>query len=108
MTLRRYAPIFALAINTVACGGGSESTVDKTKGGTLPDMPNLGPSLGNPGSGSGGGSANGGGDNGDCSPVMTGLVRDFQAASVMPGGHPDFETFAGDDASEGIVQDLLD
>ena len=38
---------------------------------------------------------------------MTGRVRDFQAANVMPGGHPDFETFSGADASEGIVQDTL-
>ena len=38
---------------------------------------------------------------------MTGRVRDFQAASVMPGGHPDFETFQGDDASPGIVRPML-
>jgi fibro-slime domain-containing protein len=34
-------------------------------------------------------------------------VRDFKGADE-PGGHPDFEAFSGQDASIGIVQDLLD
>ncbi len=72
----------------------------------IPSQPILGPLGGSTGSGSGA-SGTGAGSNGDCSPVLTGRVRDFQAASVTPGGHPDFETFEGDDASVGIVQPLL-
>ncbi len=110
MTLFRPASLFALVLCSAACSGGAdESTVGGTGANTgipkgQPAL-NLGGTTGNGTGGAGTGASNG---NGECSPVMTGRVRDFQAATVMPGGHPDFETFSGDDASEGIVQDALD
>jgi fibro-slime domain-containing protein len=108
MTLSRFIPLFGLILSNVGCGGDTgDSTVGKGTGANtgLPNQPNLnlGGSNGTGASGSGVG-ADG---NGDCSPVMTGRVRDFKAAA-SPGGHPDFETFGGDDASVGIVQATLD
>jgi fibro-slime domain-containing protein len=104
MTLIRSACFFGLILSTVACGGSEESTVSGSgnKSGT-PDMPNL--NLGGT-TGTGNGTSGNGTGNGQCGPNLTGLVRDFKAAKE-PGGHPDFETFQGDDASEGIVQDML-
>jgi len=109
MTWFRKAPLFALVLCSAACGGeAKESNVLEGTGADtgIPSQPKLGGLSGSPGSGSGG-NGSGTGNNGDCSPVMTGRVRDFQAANVMPGGHPDFETFSGDDASVGIVQPML-
>jgi fibro-slime domain-containing protein len=109
MTWLRSAPLFALVLCSAACGGGGgESTVAGTGANT--GIPKGQPVLGNLGGSTGsgtGGDGTGTGMNGECTPVMTGRVRDFQAATVMPGGHPDFETFAGDDASVGIVQPVL-
>ncbi len=109
MTLIRFASILALTTNLAACGGTTgDSTVNGGTGasnGTLQGQP----ALNLPGNGSGGGSSVGssiGGD-GQCGPNLTGLVRDFRATEE-PGGHPDFEAFSGNDASVGIVQDLLD
>jgi fibro-slime domain-containing protein len=92
-----------------ACGGedpegsGVESGDGNGSNGSS-DQPilDLGDSNGR-GSGSGG---SGSGPIDGCSPQLTGLVRDFKAASEA-GGHPDFETFSGSDASTGIVQDML-
>jgi fibro-slime domain-containing protein len=109
MTPFRSAPFFALTLCLVGCsGGGEESKVDGSTGAST-GIPTGGPlNLG--GSLSGGGSSStgtGGADaNGNCNPVLTGLVRDFKAKEEM-GGHPDFEAFSGDDASVGIVQDML-
>lgn len=108
MTWFRSVPIFALLWSNFACGSSGESLVDGTGASTgipkgQPNL-NLGGSTGN-GSGGPGTGADG---NGDCSPVLTGRVRDFQAAGVKPGGHPDFETFSGADASLGIVEETLD
>jgi len=73
-----------------------------------------------PGSGSGAGSGTGGtlfptasngsggggtGGNGNCSPELTGIVRDFKAYNNGQG-HPDFETFAGN-GLQGIVENEL-
>lgn len=64
----------------------------------------LGPALdgstgGNPGAaGSSSGST--------CGTQILGVVRDFKGANE-PGGHPDFEAFQGDGASEGIVKNDL-
>jgi len=79
-------------------GSGKGSGSDKGGSSGQPVLINIGGSL------SSGGSSNGGG--GDCGPNLTGLVRDFKAAGE-PGGHPDFETFSGGDASLGIVQAML-
>jgi fibro-slime domain-containing protein len=67
--------------------------------------PNGQPNL-NLGGSTGNGTGDGTSGDGQCSPSLTGLVRDFRAAAE-PGGHPDFETFQGDDASVGIVQNIL-
>jgi fibro-slime domain-containing protein len=110
MTPFRFAPVFALTLCLVGCSGsGDESKVDGgtgantgiPKGGPLNLGGTVGDGPGGPGTGTGGADANG-----NCNPVLTGLVRDFKAAEE-PGGHPDFETFSGDDASVGIVQDML-
>ena len=62
-----------------------------------------GSSTSGAGAGAGTGDPNG---TGMCGANLTGLVRDFKAKEEM-GGHPDFEAFSGDDASVGIVQDML-
>lgn len=107
MTLIRTASLWGLVCCSLACSGSTDDgTVD---GGTgagkgIPGQPhlNLG---GSTGSGTGGNGSAVGGD-GQCGPNLTGLVRDFRAAEE-PGGHPDFETFSGSEASRGIVQDKL-
>jgi fibro-slime domain-containing protein len=38
---------------------------------------------------------------------VVGIVRDFQAASVMPGGHPDFEAYSGGAQTTGLVAATL-
>lgn len=110
MTPLRPAPLFVLvliSLSSVACGGSSdESTVNRGSGAS--NGSNGQPSLNLGGSKGGGDTGDGTGPtgNGECSPNLTGLVRDFKGADE-PGGHPDFETFSGSDASEGIVEDLL-
>lgn len=107
MTPLRYAPLFALALSSlVACGSSDESKVNAGSGAGKgvdgqPDL-NLGGGTSSGGNGDGVGATG----NGECSPNLTGLVRDFKGADE-DGGHPDFEAFSGADASEGIVQDLL-
>ena len=107
MILIRLASLLALSSILAACSGSADdSTVnggDGASSGTVKGQPalNLGGSTGTGGVGS-----SIGGD-GQCGPNLTGLVRDFKAAEE-PGGHPDFEAFSGDDASVGIVEDLLD
>ncbi len=115
MTPLRSYPLLALSLLALACSSGNdESTVEN---GASPGGPSgqggTGDGNGQPGSLSFGGtsadgSGNGAGGSGDpdCMPNYTGRVRDFKAAKEM-GGHPDFETFKGDDASPGIVEDLL-
>lgn len=111
MSSFRSASIVAMLLWNAGCGGSTDDSLINGSGasnGGPPGQPslNLGGSNGSGSGDSGDGTGNDNG-NGDCSPVLTGLVRDFQAASVTPGGHPDFETFSGSDASEGIVQPLL-
>jgi fibro-slime domain-containing protein len=63
----------------------------------------LGPAIsgtGSAGSGAGGDTASG------CGTQILGVVRDFKGNNE-PGGHPDFEHYAGADASLGIVKDAL-
>jgi fibro-slime domain-containing protein len=105
MTVIRSACFLSLILTVAACGGNSD---DSTVSGTgnrsgVPPQPNL--NLGGT-TGTGNGTSGNGTGNGQCGPNLTGLVRDFRAADEQ-GGHPDFETFQGDDASEGIVQDML-
>jgi fibro-slime domain-containing protein len=105
----RSAPFFALAFCVAACGGKADDS--KVNGGTGADtgIPSGQPALnlgGSTANGTGAGAGNGTDGNGVCGANLTGLVRDFKAAEE-PGGHPDFEAFAGNDASPGIVQDLL-
>jgi fibro-slime domain-containing protein len=108
MSWFRTALLFPLLLPNLACGGGTDdSLVDGTgaNAGTPNGQPNL--NLGGSSGKGGQGTGTGADGNGDCSPVMTGRVRDFRAASTK-GGHPDFETFSGADASVGIVKDTLD
>lgn len=58
------------------------------------------------GNGAGNGTSTGGTGSGACGANLTGRVRDFKAREEQ-GGHPDFEAFSGDDASVGIVEDML-
>jgi fibro-slime domain-containing protein len=106
MTPFRFIPLFALIPCFAACGGSSESHVNEGTGantGIPVGQPVLGGIGGSTGSGSNPGDPN---SNGECGANLTGLVRDFKAKEEM-GGHPDFEAFSGDDASVGIVQDML-
>jgi fibro-slime domain-containing protein len=109
MTPLRYAPLFALSLFHVACGDSSDES--KVNGGTGANngangqpVLNLGGSMGSGGDTVGNGTGQNG--NGECSPNLTGLVRDFRGANE-PDGHPDFEAFSGNDASEGIVESQL-
>ena len=61
--------------------------------------------------GAGGGSSTAGasgvaGGSTGCGTAILGVVRDFKGKNE-PGGHPDFETYKGNDASKGIVKDTL-
>lgn len=104
--------VLACALGVVACGsGGSGFTGDGgVTGGTGGTSAGGGHSGGSAGTlnldGGSGGSSGSGADGGQCEPKLVGLVRDFRADGES-GGHPDFEHFSGDDASPGIVQDLL-
>ncbi|HEY0467472.1 MAG TPA: hypothetical protein VGC79_24900, partial [Polyangiaceae bacterium] len=62
----------------------------------------LGPALdaGSAGAPSAAGASSG------CGTAILGVVRDFKGMNE-PGGHPDFETYKGADASEGIVKAAL-
>src|SRR6187402_435269 len=109
MTLPRITPLLVLGLCSIGCGGNSDDSLVNGSGagtGLALDQPNLnlGGSLN--GSGTGGGDGSAVDENGKCRPVMTGLVRDFKGSNE-PDGHPDFQAFAGGDASEGIVQDML-
>ena len=104
MTPSRLAAFLSVFPCLAACGGSDESTVNGGTGastGIPPGQPVL--NVSGNGTGTGTGGANG---NGACGANLTGLVRDFKATEE-PGGHPDFEAFSGDDASTGIVNDLL-
>jgi fibro-slime domain-containing protein len=110
MTAFRLAPVFALLLGVVACGGKEEGS-NVSPGGPGDQPPpgslDLGGSIGDPGgNGSGNGTGAGGTGSSACGANLTGRVRDFKAKEE-PGGHPDFEAFQGDDASLGIVQDML-
>ncbi len=108
MTPIRFASFLALTLSLAACGGSSGDSMVNAGTGAGAALPPGQPPLnlgGSSSKGSGSDSSTVGGD-GQCGPNLTGLVRDFRAAEE-PGGHPDFETFAGDDASVGIVQDML-
>jgi fibro-slime domain-containing protein len=109
MTLTRIAPFVFLGFCSIACGGNAEDSLVNGSGagkGVTTEQPqlNLGGSLN--GTGTGGGVGTGVDENGNCRPVLTGLVRDFKGKDEA-GGHPDFEAFSGNDASEGIVQAAL-
>jgi fibro-slime domain-containing protein len=45
-------------------------------------------------------------ENGDGCNILVGVVRDFKAAD-QPGGHPDFESFQGDEETKGLVGETL-
>ncbi len=112
MTPFRFIQLFALVPCFAACGGSTDDSQVNGGTGANTGVPvgqpvlNLSGSTGD-GGGSGGSNGNGNGNgNGECGANLTGLVRDFRAKEEK-GGHPDFEAFGGDDASVGIVQDLL-
>lgn len=114
MTGVRLVPIFSLILAIAGCGGGGDESKVAAGGGTegRPPPGSLdlgGASAGGSGSGSNGsgnGASTGGDGSNSCGANLTGRVRDFKATEE-PGGHPDFEAFSGDDASLGIVQDML-
>ena len=68
----------------------------------------LGPAIEGAGgtSGTAGASGSAGGSVSTCGAVILGVVRDFKGKNE-PGGHPDFEAYAGKSASKGIVKDTL-
>ena len=114
MMLLRSCPLLVLAWCVTACGNGTDES--KVKDGSSSGATTGNPPPGQPGTldfggstGTGGGTGTGADSNGDgnCQPNLTGRVRDFKAAEE-DGGHPDFETFAGSDASVGIVEEMLD
>ena len=57
-------------------------------------------------SGTAGGTGTAGAPSAGCGTSILGVVRDFKGANE-PGGHPDFETYSGSDASKGIAKATL-
>jgi fibro-slime domain-containing protein len=55
---------------------------------------------------SAGGPGTGGSSSSGCGTTILGVARDFKGNNEM-GGHPDFETYKGSDASKGIVKGTL-
>ncbi|RYZ06478.1 MAG: fibro-slime domain-containing protein [Myxococcales bacterium] len=105
------ASALAISLCVTACGGdGDESKVGPGSGSSNGQPPpgslDLGGANGSGGNGAGSTSASGGNGSGACASALTGRVRDFKAKEEA-GGHPDFEAFRGDDASLGIVEDML-
>lgn len=95
--LRNSVPIVGLGL-VLGCGSepdaGSRGSDSDTELEMSPDS--LG-ALGDPTSSGGSDAIT------DCEPKLTGIVRDFRGF-FEEGGHPDFEVFAGDAASHGIVE----
>ncbi|WP_434044944.1 MULTISPECIES: fibro-slime domain-containing protein [Sorangium] len=61
------------------------------------------------GAGGGGqidGASSGGGGQAGCKPRLEGVVRDFKSAD-KPGGHPDFESFTGEETLKRMVKSSL-
>ncbi len=109
MTPIRFASLLALSSSLAACGGSSGDSNVNAGTGADTGIPVGQPALnlgGSNGTGTGGGVGSSVGGDGKCGPNLTGLVRDFRAAEEK-GGHPDFEAFGGQDASVGIVEDML-
>jgi fibro-slime domain-containing protein len=105
--------IFLLAFVLGGCGSDSDGSAENGGGG---GTANGGSSAGNGtggitlggsgGGGNGGSSASGGSANsGNCTPELTGTVRDFRAWDGG-NGHPDFETFVGN-GEKGLVMATL-
>jgi fibro-slime domain-containing protein len=96
-------------------GFGDGSAPPPGDGGSVPLPPNLvktelggyalGPAI-VPGADAGAGPYAQSGGNQTCS-VLVGVVRDFQFASVSPGGHPDFESYGGAGVVTGLVQSQI-
>jgi len=96
-------------------GSGSTGSVGNGSGGSGPYMLPTdytkadmgGFKLGPPVSvGMAGAPGSGGAPSGSCGTAILGVVRDFKGKNE-PGGHPDFETYRGSDASKGIVKETL-
>ena len=106
MVLRSCPLVLALCV--AACGGGNDTSNVNQGTGAANGNPTGQPGSLDMGGSSGNGTGTGSGadGNGECGPNLTGRVRDFKAAEE-DGGHPDFETFHGDGASVGIVNDML-
>ncbi|MCA9620628.1 MAG: hypothetical protein KC731_16510, partial [Myxococcales bacterium] len=77
-------------------GGSGASSGSSMSGGT---GGGLGLSTGSGAGNTGGGNTGSGG--GACDAVLEATIRDFQES------HPDFETFSGNNAFTGIVEDIL-
>ncbi len=107
-TLLVMAALLALH---AGCGGGEGANA--TAGGGGAGGASSGPGAGGAGgaggdifvSGGPGATSSGAGGGGNCSPVLTGIVRDFKAYNGG-AGHPDFETFGGE-GLKGIVENML-
>jgi fibro-slime domain-containing protein len=95
--MRLLGPVLLL-VATASCGDGLFSKFDDSHGKSGGDADNglFG------GSGLDGG-AGGGEGSSDCSPNLTGLVRDFKAKAA-PGGHPDFQAFSAPSPTTGLVE----
>jgi len=80
-------------------GGSSGGSLGRPSGGSGGIVITGGTSSGGSSSG---GTSSGGAGGGNCSPALTGIVRDFRAYDGGKG-HPDFETFTGN-GEKGLVQ----
>jgi fibro-slime domain-containing protein len=115
--MRRHGMVLTTTLTTllgvVGCGDDTGPSVFQggvNSGGSA----NAGGASGNGGTGAidpsggssaGGSSGSGATDGGNCSPSLTGTVRDFRGGNVN-GGHEDFETFTGA-GEKGLVEAAL-
>jgi fibro-slime domain-containing protein len=90
--------VFALAL-PMACG--SEVDGEESDGGPRSNGSSSG-SFGTTGAGSEGGT----GDANGCKGSLLGLVRDFRGSDV-DGGHPDFQSYEGENVTTGLVAAAL-
>jgi len=100
----------AASVLFLACSGDDVASTFGASGGTRSGASGASGASGGFGNGGrdGGGGASSGGDsgNGNCSPNLTGLVRDFRPKDA-PNGHPDFQSFENTVETTGLVEAAL-